>query len=87
MPSGNLYIVNVTYDDAGIYECFATNPVSNARRRSDEANLTVVGMWSEMHAGGSCVWGNKNSFIDNWNITMMTMESLPVCVYISVSKH
>lgn len=50
MPSGNLYITNTTLEDAGSYQCEATNPVSGAKRRSQQALLTVI-------APGMCICG------------------------------
>ena len=43
MPSGNLYIINITEEDEGNYRCVAMNPVTGAKRRSEQIMLTVTG--------------------------------------------
>ena len=43
LPTGNLYLLNLTKLDAGSYQCVATNPVNGRERKSHEAILTVVG--------------------------------------------
>lgn len=42
-PSGNLYILNATLSDGGMYQCLATNPVTRTMRRSNLAMLSVQG--------------------------------------------
>ena len=44
LPTGNLYILNVTQADSGDYRCMATNLVSDARRRSVIATLNITGV-------------------------------------------
>lgn len=44
-PSGNLYIAEANVNDTGFYRCTATNPVTGARRRSDEVALTIQGTY------------------------------------------
>lgn len=41
--SGNLYLLGVEEGDAGVYRCVATNPVTGAKRRTEEVTLTVLG--------------------------------------------
>ena len=42
-PSGNLYILEPRLSDVGRYQCIASNAITGARRRSEEATLTVNG--------------------------------------------
>ena len=48
-PSGNLYITNVNASHSGSYRCTASNTVSGAVRRSDEALLIVQGKHSWLY--------------------------------------
>lgn len=45
LPTGNLYLLNVSLEDAGSYSCHAINPVTQHKRRSQPAVLTVTGEW------------------------------------------
>ena len=60
LPTGNLYILNVTQADSGDYQCMATNLVSGARRRSEMATLTITGVCvcvcNEGGGGGEGRW-------------------------------
>ena len=60
LPTGNLYILNVTEADSGDYQCMATNLVSGARRRSEMATLTITGVCvcvcNEGGGGGEGRW-------------------------------
>ena len=43
VPTGNLYLLNLTMLDAGSYQCIATNSITGRERRSVQATLSVVG--------------------------------------------
>ena len=42
LPTGDLYISDVLSTDSGQYQCIARNPITESRRRSQHATLTVI---------------------------------------------
>ena len=54
-PSGYLYIMNVTENDSGVYECLADNIVTEKTRRSNESLLTVNGEERQRERESVCV--------------------------------
>ena len=71
LPTGNLYILNVTQADSGDYQCMATNLVSDARRRSEIATLTITGVCvcNEGGGGGEGRWlGSSKQQFDVYGI-------------------